>query len=102
MTTTAVSVPPGVTVTVSYEGSKWVEARITRVDRLGLGFVELTGTAPKYYAFTFDRLIGYRGEPLKEFGLHEGRLVHILLKDDRVELVSLTGIPSANIGGTDA
>lgn len=87
-----VSAPPGVTVTVSYDAPLWLEARVTRVDgQFGLGFVEVTATAGRYFPFTFDRIIGYRGEKAKDIGLREGAIVHIEVRDGAVSRLSLKG-----------
>lgn len=100
------SVPPGITVTMNYKTNYgetlehhaplWIEARVSRLDQLGLGFIENTATAGRYYPFTFDRIDHYRGEKPKEIGLREGGIVHALIKDGKVERISLKGIPHAS------
>lgn len=52
------------------------EAVITRIEGFGLGFVESRSTGERY-AFRFDKIDGYRGETLRELGLHEGSTVLI-------------------------
>ncbi len=54
------------------------EGIVLRVDRF-LGFIYSTGTQ---YAFTLDKLEGYRGEQLREFGLYEGCSVRFTVAHD--------------------
>ena len=44
---------------------------------------------PGSYAFGFERIVGYRGESLRELGLHIGTEVTFELTGDRVDAVRL-------------
>lgn len=62
------------------------EGVITRIEDFGLGFVESRRTGERY-AFRFDKIDGYRGETLRELGLHEGSTVLIEVEGPYVRSV---------------
>ena len=66
------------------------EGIILQVGRDGLGFVE-EPTSKKRFAFTFDKIRGYRGESLRKLGIHAGA---------RVRFSSVTPNPVNYAGGT--
>ena len=62
---------------MAHRGEVRVRARISRINRFGLCEVvrvEKTDRA----AFTLDKLIGYGGQPLREFGIEEGAEVELV------------------------
>jgi hypothetical protein len=66
---------------------------LLRLDRVGLGIIVADSTdadsTEKEFAFTFDKIDGYKGEPLKNLGLSEGAIVKFTLDaENRVSSVS--------------
>lgn len=43
----------------------------------------------RHFAFTFDKIKGYRGETAREIGLREGRQVRFDMRNDQVASVEL-------------
>ncbi len=78
-----------------FQGDSMFEGRIVRVDRFGLGFVEARGTNTDthQYAFTFDKVEGYRGQPPREIGLEEGCAVRISVRDGLIKSVKISSRP---------
>lgn len=68
----------------------WLTAKVTGLDRLGLGFVEATG---QQFAFTFDQIDGYRGQHAREIGLKIGAIVGVQVTGGKVNRISLSGVP---------
>ena len=56
---------------------------IRRINPAGLGYLEEEQSG-KYYAFTFDKIQGYRGEEPKEIGLKVGAWVEFSVRDEQV------------------
>lgn len=54
---------------------------IVRLERFGLGFVEMEGGSEQY-PFSFDKIEGYRGQPLKSLGLRLGAVVMVMVDQD--------------------
>lgn len=63
--------------------------RIVHLDKQGLVVVQDTSSRC-HFAFTFDKIKGYRGETAKEIGLREGREVRFVAEGERVEQAELT------------
>lgn len=60
--------------------------KVVRVDRFGLGFIEGTGAQ---YAFTFDKVEGYRGQNPREVGLQVGSSVQFSVEDGLIQRVKI-------------
>ena len=72
-----------------------VKARISRINRFGLCEV-IRAERPDGAAFTLDKVFGYGGQPLREFGIEEGAEVE-LVEDERgrVDHVHVVGAATA-------
>lgn len=74
---------------------KRFRARILRINGFGLCEADRKDEAGRA-AFTLDKVIGYGGQPLREFGIEEGAEVE-LIEDEtgRVESVELVDAATA-------
>ena len=67
-----------------------MSASVVRVNDFGLCEVAVDDQNDRRRAgFTLDKLVGYRGEPVREFGIREGVKVVIEEFDGRVESAKL-------------
>lgn len=76
----------GIAVTVVGMAPIYYAARVMRVDKLGVAFIEGRG---RQFAFTFDKIVGYRGEPPKDIGLVVGATVDVATSGQFVTSVRL-------------
>lgn len=60
---------------------------VFKLNENGLGFIR--DRSGHHYAFTFDKIRGYRGERAAELGLKVGSVVSFGVQEDRVCLVNL-------------
>ena len=72
-----------------------IKARISRINGFGLCEVVRVEEAGRA-AFTLDKVIGYGGQPLREFGIEEGAEVE-LIEDEtgRIESARLVDAAAA-------
>jgi hypothetical protein len=75
------------------ENKKLYVGTVLRLDQVGLGIIVADSTdadcTDKEFPFTFDKIEGYKGEPLKALGLTEGTVVKFTLDEgDRVSRVA--------------
>lgn len=52
-----------------------IKATISRINEFGLCEVTVPGNPCRRAGFTLDRLVGYSGQPLREFGIRAGAKV---------------------------
>jgi len=62
--------------------------RIVHLDKQGLVVVQ-DDASSAHFAFTFDKLAGYRGQTAKEIGLKEGRSVRFSADGLQVAIAEL-------------
>ncbi len=62
--------------------------RIVHLDKQGLVVVQ-EESSHSHFAFTFDKIKGYRGESAKEIGLKEGRRVRFSADGEQVKTAEL-------------
>ena len=74
-------------------GSRRVRARISRVNDFGLCEVVRTDDTFRS-AFTLDKITGYGGQPLREFGIEKGAEVE-LIEDETGRVESATLVDAA-------
>ena len=74
---------------MKHSGKIRIKARISRINSFGLCEVVWSREAGRA-AFTLDKVIGYGGQPLREFGIREGAEVE-LIEDEtgRIESAQL-------------
>lgn len=60
--------------------------KLLRVDRFGFGIIESNSVQ---YAFTFDKIMNYRGEQPREIGFYEGRTVQFTFAQDGQSIKSV-------------
>ena len=61
---------------------------LLRVDGSGVGIVK-DAASKKQYGFTFDKIMGYRGQPAANIGLCEGNTIKFTIKGDLIDSVIL-------------
>jgi len=61
--------------------------RVTRLNRNGLGYIRDTQNGE--YAFTFDKILRYRGQRASEIGLREGSQVRFREVDGRIQSIEI-------------
>ena len=59
-----------------------IKAKISRINEFGLCEVTVSGNPRRRAGFTLDKLDGYSGQPLREFGIRAGAKV-IFIEDAR-------------------
>ena len=62
--------------------------KVTRIEDFGLGFVKSEET-DEQYAFTFDKIEGYRGEYPKQLGFRIGSPVTFHLSNGLIDSIQL-------------
>jgi len=72
---------------------KLYSGTVLRLDQVGLGIIVANPTdadlTEKEYPFTFDKIQGYKGEPVNDLGLSEGAGVEFTLDENgRVSMVT--------------
>lgn len=61
--------------------------KVTRIENFGLGFVK--SESDEDYAFTFDKIEGYRGEYPRQLGFRVGSEVTFHLNDGLIDSIQL-------------
>jgi len=71
---------------------KVITGIVVKLNKDGLGFLEEEGSKSRF-AFTFDKIIGYKGESAIELGLHPGVRVRFRVHQQKVSCVESPRVP---------